>query len=222
MPFLVHVIHLLYATLSFSTMNKRELHYYWRHIRKVKTWYLIVALIISIGLSAWALRQNSLKMAQKVEAVIAADEANAGIDNALRDLGNFVTHHMNAALPNNQPIELEKSYERAVQKVYEDAQVTANGSIYKSAQAVCENPNVILAERARCIQEYVTKNTTPGKEPAPIEFPPKEKFSYNFISPTLSFDLAGWSVLSTVVLLFAIISRALAEKIVQKRLKDYQ
>jgi len=203
-------------------MNKRELHYYWRHIRKVKTWYLIVALLVSIGLSAWALRQNSFKMAQKVEAVISADEANAGIDSALRDLGNFVTHHMNATLPNNQPIELEKSYERAVQKVYDEAQVTANGSIYKSAQTICENPNIILAERARCIQDYVTNHATPGKEPAPIEFPPKEKFTYDFISPTLSFDLAGWSVLSTAILLFVIIGRAFAEKIVLNRLKDYQ
>ena len=100
-------------------MNKRKIHHYWTKVRGIKIWQLILLALFFGWLSVYSLRQNSLKLEPKIEAVIVADKENQGIEDAVNDLGDYVTHHMNADLP--RPIQLEHSYNRAVEKAYDNA-----------------------------------------------------------------------------------------------------
>lgn len=173
-------------------MNKRALHHFYRYFHQVKAWHLGLTLIILASLSVWELRNNSQRLEPLVAAVVEADRQNGDVDTALRKLGNYVTNHMNTQL--DEPIQLAYSYDRATEEVLKKAQATADGEIYKRAQASCENPNVLLSVRALCIQDYVLKHAPPGREPVEIKFPDKAVYTFNFVSPRWSPDLAGWLV----------------------------
>lgn len=198
-------------------MNKRRLHHYWRTIEQIKTWHLAGLLIALFCLSVWALRQNSLGLEPYILTVVAADKQNAGIDEALRDLGNYVTNHMNTGL--SEPIQLAYSYDRAAQAIINKAKATADGGIYKKAQAVCEDPSVLLSVRAACIQDYVLNNAKPGQEPAALQFPDKALFTYTFASPAWSPDLAGWSLVAMSLTGAAVFGRVMAGKLIEQTLR---
>ena len=172
-------------------MNKRALNHFYRNFHKLKAWHLALAFLVLSTLTVWELRNNSQRLEPLVAPVVAADEQSADIDTALRNLGNYVTNHMNTQL--DEPIQLAFSYDRAVQAELAKAQASASdGEIYKKAQTACENPNVVLSVRALCIQDYVLNNAPPGQNPAEIKFPDKALYTYNFVSPRWSPDLAGW------------------------------
>ena len=201
-------------------MNKRKLHHYWNIIEQIKTWHLAIFLLILFTLSVWAVRNNSQNLEPYINRVVAADKADEGIDAALRDLGNYIAGHMNTQL--NEPIQLAYSYDRAAQKIIENAQATANGSIYRQAQKVCEDPNVLLSVRAACVQDYVLENAPPGQTPEALEFPDKALFTYSFVSPVWSPDLAGWLLVAMSLTGAAIFGRIMAGKLVRQTLKRHQ
>ena len=202
-----------------TNVDKRKLHHYWRIAEHVKTWHLLILLVVFFVASVWAVRNNSQNLEPYILRVVAADKADEGIDEALRDLGNYITHHMNTTL--NEPIQLAYSYNRAAQEEIDKAKVTSNGGIYKKAQAVCEDPNVLLSVRAACIQDYVLKNAKPGQTPEKIEFPDKALFTYSFTSPAWSPDLAGWLLVAMSVTGAAVFGRIMAGKLVESNLKRH-
>ena len=201
-------------------MNKRKLHYYWRLVEQIKTWHLVVLLVVLFASSVWALRSNSRNLEPYINRVVAADKADKGIDKALRGLGNYIAGHMNTQL--NEPIQLAYSYNRAAQEIIENAQATADGNIYRQAQGVCEDPNVLLSVRAACVQDYVLENAPPGQTPEALEFPDKALFTYSFVSPTWSTDLAGWLLVAMSVTGAAVFGRIMAGKLVRQTLKRHQ
>lgn len=201
-------------------MNKRKLHHYWRYVRNIKTWQLIIIFIIFAVASVWALRQNSLGLEPRLQRVIAADERGEGTDEALRSIGNYITNHMNTGL--ESPIYLAETYNRAVEKVLEKAQATANGEIYRRAQAACEDPSVLLSVRASCVQDYVVEHAPPGQTAQPVEFPDQSLYTYNFAPPLWSPDPAGWLVLLTFLLGLALTARFIAGRWVERTLKQHQ
>lgn len=200
-------------------MNKRRLHHYWRYARNIKTWQLLIIFLMFLGASVWALRQNSLGLEPRLQRVIVADERGEGIDEALRELGNYVTNHMNTQL--ERPVELAESYNRAVEETLERAQATSNGEIYRRAQAACEDPNVLLSVRASCVQQYVIDNAPPGQEAEEVEFPDKALFTHEFVSPAWSADPAGFLVLLTVFLGLVLIARYIGGKWAEKTLREH-
>ena len=105
-------------------------------LQRVKTWQLIIVLIIVGFVAATFLRLNSIGMVQRRDAVITADKEgnNDAIINRLYDLQQFVSAHMNTDL--GRGVYLEHSYNRDLQdwqqNQYGDA--NPNGNIYKKAQ----------------------------------------------------------------------------------------
>lgn len=171
-------------------------------IEKIRIWQLLILLVILGSMSAWALRQNNLEMLILRDKVVAADIETGDIAKIapyIEDLGSYVLGHMNASL--GAPLELPGTYNIAVEEARKKVEQsgTANSAVYASAQTVCEQPNVLLTVRAQCIQDYVTTNAVPGTDVEELVFPPKELFSYSFISPLWSADFAGLSVLATAV-----------------------
>lgn len=186
---------------------------------KISWWHFGIAFLIMLGLSAYLLRQNNLKMLELRDKVVEIDQESGDIkkiEPALADLRDYVLTHMNASLP--APLELPGSFNVAVEQARRRAEASgsANSSIYAKAQAECENVNVPLSVRAQCIQNYVLSNAKPGEEPTGLDLPPKEQFVYNFVSPRISFDLAGISVLATSALLIATLTTLFLQVIFPK------
>lgn len=202
-------------------MNKRKVNHYWNKVKGVKTWQLVLLAIFFSWLSIYSLRQNSLNIEPKIEAVVIADKENAGIEEAINDLGDYVTHHMNADLP--RPIQLEHSYNRAVERAYDKALTDLrSGSLLDEAKQVCAQLGVIVSAGPQCIQDYLDKNWNPDRGSLVVEYPDTALFTYQFAAPRWSPDIAGWSMLIAIVLVVMIISRIIAQVSVRRILKNHQ
>ncbi len=179
-------------------------------LEQVKLWQLMLAFVVSLPISAWLLRQNNLEMIELREAVILADEATGDIEQvepALIDLQNYVTSHMNTDL--GQPLELPGVYNRAVKQIQNNLKSDTVKRAYRQAELQCSRPSIPISNQAQCIQDYVISRGGPAAQS--LVFPPKERFSYSFISPRWSLDLAGLSVLISALLGLAIIGQLLLE-----------
>lgn len=162
-------------------------------------WQLLTLFVISLFLSAYLLRQNNLMMVELREKVVNIDEGSNGniekIEPALQELKDYVTSHMNTTM--QSPVQLQYRYNKVVDEIIAENEEKATAyrqSVYKKAEANCTA--VLQSIRVPCIQEYISSR--PGVEP--LELPPVEQFSYEFTSPVLSFDLAGLSVVVSVLL----------------------
>lgn len=178
-------------------------------MQRVKTWQLVVLLIIASFVAATFLRLNNIGMIERRDAVYAADEAgnsDATIDR-LYDLQRYVAAHMNTSL--GAGIYLEASYNRDKQILLDRASADSNpnGNIYKKAQDVCR------PQFSRYSAAYVACTTSElAKYPAASELNeevklPQDLYRHAFISPIWSPDFAGWSVLVCVALALMIVIR---------------
>jgi hypothetical protein len=191
-------------------MDKKYLHHVWTRIRPIKVRYLLVPFLISAGLCVVALRDNNLRMVELRQEVYAADEANGDVEGALQKLRTHVYSHMNTNLSSGSgvypPIQLKYTYQRLQQA--EKQRVTQDSAqIYTDAQIYCEqqNPGGFSGRgRIPCIEEYVSAHTV--KETSI----PDAMYKFNFVSPRWSPDLAGYSLLASMLLLAALILRILA------------
>jgi hypothetical protein len=174
--------------------------------------------VSGVGVSILALRDNNLKMIDLYKKVEAADVSGVGTYDHLKDLQVFVANHMNATPPklgSNPGIQLVKTYERA--KQVESSRVTAERArVYNEAIDFCEValPKSLLSQRAQCI---IDRN---GSQIVTEHQIVSDLYRYDFISPTWSPDLAGWSVLISaaliVILLLQIVARLISRVIFTK------
>lgn len=172
-------------------------------LQAVKPSYVLIAAAVSCLVCIGALRSNNLHMVKLREAVYAADKNNSDVSGALTELQHYVTSHMNTDLTPGRnavypPIQLKYTYERLQAA---NAGSASNAQVYSDAQAHCESLNTTDfsgRNRVPCIQEYV--KTHGGTVPPAV---PDSLYKFDFISPTWSPDLAGWSAISTVGLLLA-------------------
>lgn len=181
----------------------------WR-LQKVKTWQLIILLVLMSFVAATFLRLNNIGMVQRRTAVLAADEAGDSeiIQNRLYDLQRYVSDHMNTDL--DKGVYLETSYKKAVQAAYETASNdnNPNGNIYKKAQQVCAPQFTHWSmEYIRCTTGELAKYPAASNLVGAIKLPNVNTYKYDFVSPLWSADFAGWSVLICVVILLMIFVR---------------
>jgi len=187
-------------------MDKRYWHFIWTtYIRPVRVWYLLVLLAICGVTSVAALRNNNITMGRLREAVYTADKNNDHVVESLQKLQLYVNTHMNTSLTAGSsvypPIQLKYTYDRLQEAAAEQANIS-NSQIYTDAQKYCEDQNSTDfsgRNRVPCIEKYITDHG--GKPAAKI---PDSLYKFNFTSPTWSPDLAGWSLVATV--LFAIVA----------------
>lgn len=168
-----------------------------------------------------ALRSNNQTMIQLREAVYQADESGGDIDKALYRLREYVHGHMNTNLSSGgnaikPPIQLKHTYERLV--AAENSRTdSVNSQIYTDAQAYCERlyPGSFSGgPRVPCIQEYVSRQ---GAKPNQI---PASLYQFDFVSPSWSPDLAGWSLLATIIFFTAFVISYGANLIVKNKIRS--
>ena len=180
-------------------MNKRHLHHYWRKFRVLKPWYFLLVATIFGVISIVALRGNYQHMTVLRDTVYSADKDNGDVAKALNELRSYVYTHMNTNLATSDgvypPIQLKYTYDRLV--TAESARVAAaNTQLYTQAQAYCQQQNSTDfsgRNRVPCISQYVSSH---GAKPQAV---PDALYKFNFASPRWSPDLAGWSIVITLV-----------------------
>lgn len=179
----------------------------------------IAALIILCGtVSIIALRNNYSKMTELRQAVIVADQNNGDVEKALQELRKHVYSHMNTNLSSGanaikQPIQLKSRYERLM--AGQQAAIKAqNDKVARDGEVVCAQrfpAGGFNAPRVACVQDYVAVNAVKGSAVA------EDLYKFNFVSPSWTPDLAGMSLLATIVLLLIFII-GLGIKIIKRRL----
>lgn len=190
-------------------MNKRHVHHVLKQIKRVSAWYFVAAIVITAGVAIYSLRQNNLNAIALRDEVLKVDKENGDVEKSLRDLREYVYSHMNTELssPNGAypPVQLKYRYERLM-----DAQKAAeptNGTLATQAQSYCESqiPTGRSLNRIECIENYMTTHGTTSSKPIPDSL-----YKFDFASPTWSPDLAGWSIVLLVFLVFLVIVRSLS------------
>lgn len=195
-----------------------------KNLQRVKTWQLIILLIIVGFVAATFLRLNSIGMVQRREAVINADKEGNEEDiiTRLYDLQRYVAAHMNTDL--GRGVYLEQSYSRDLQAWQENqyGDANPNGNIYKKAQEVCA-PQFSRYSYAylQCTTNELAKYPAAADPATDTSKPRQEAYIHAFSAPIWSPDFAGWSVLAFGVILLLIVIRMVSLGVLQLMLRSH-
>lgn len=195
-----------------------------KDLQRVKTWQLIVLLIIASFIAATFLRLNNIGMVERREAVISADEA--GDDDVttqrLYDLQRYVTSHMNTDL--GQGVPLEASYKRDTRAIIDAAAEDSNpnGNIYKKARNVCDPQfGAYSAAYQQCFLREIEKYPAADELAGAVKLPPVASYIHSYASPVWSPDFAGWSLVVCAVIVLLIIARLVSLGILKLMLRHH-
>ena len=185
-----------------------------------KIW--LALFIVSAIICVLALRHNNEQMVKLRNAVYAADKNNGNINAALNKLRDYVTAHMNTDLSsgNNNikpPIQLTYTYNRLREAQLNQIQ-TNNQQLYTQAQNYCQAQpgasGLLINGTVPCVQNYLANH---GTQADSINIP-AGLYEFDFVSPKWSPDLAGWSLLASVIFLIGFILRFGFDRLAAKRL----
>ncbi|HEX8182854.1 MAG TPA: hypothetical protein VF575_04620 [Candidatus Saccharimonadales bacterium] len=198
-------------------MTKHKATAYIGTLKAAKPVYFLTAAAISSIVCINGLRTNNLTMVTLRSDVYQADKDNGDVRGALTELQQYVTSHMNTDLTPGRnavypPIQLKYTYERL--QAANNSQLS-NEQIYNDAQKHCEGLNSTDfsgRNRVPCIQEYVS--THGANAPKTI---PDSLYKYDFVSPSWSPDVAGWSLLATITLLVTSVALWVARRLFIRR-----
>lgn len=204
-------------------VDKKQVRRRISQLQRIKTWQLIILLILASFVSATFLRLNNIGMVERRDAVYTADNAGDDkiIQSRLYDLQRHISAHMNTGMDNG--VTLAATYNRDNQELLKKASndTNSNGNIYKQVQEICA-PKFSYWSQAyvQCVTDEL------GKYPAGHDLInsvklPAEPYTHNFISPLWSPDFAGWSVLVCVVILIMIIARFIGVVILRILLRSH-
>lgn len=193
--------------------DKRQVQRSIKQLQRIKTWQLVILLILACFVAATFLRLNNIGMVERRAAVLSSDDAgDSGTTiNRLYDLQRYVSAHMNTNM--NGGVYLEKSYKKDTQAAYDNAAKDSNpnGNIYKKAQEVCA-PQFTRYSYAylQCTTGELAKYPAASDLLDSVKLPRADSYRHVFYSPAWSPDFAGWSVLVCLVLAIMVIVRLVA------------
>jgi hypothetical protein len=190
-------------------------------VRHVPYWVFLILFVCSAAVSVSALRHNNQQMIKLRNAVYAADKSGSDLNTALNNLRKYVYGHMNTDLAGGgnaikPPIQLKYTYERLLAS---SSQSANNSGLYTEAENYCQAripASVSISGRGRisCVQDYILSHG--GNKAAAV---PVALYEYDFVSPSWSPDLAGWSLVVTVLLLVISAGSFLVDRLVNAKLK---
>jgi hypothetical protein len=181
-------------------MNTNELKQKSKHLVNTKMGILVSLAIVSSVVSVAALRANNEHMVKLRNEVFVADKNDVNVTGTLQNLQAYVTTHMNTNLNGGNgsvypPIQLKYTYQRLLDN--ESSQAAAsNSSLYTDAQNYCQQavPTGFSGRyRVPCIEQYVESHDTS------LATVSTSLYEFDFVSPSWSPDLAGWSLAVAVI-----------------------
>lgn len=203
--------------------DKRQVRKSIRRLQRVKTWQLLILLVLVVFVAATFLRLNNIGMDQRRAAVLVSDRSGdeTAIQSRLYDLQRYAVTHMNA---DTGAFYLENEYRREVQRRVDQAKNYANpnGNIYAKAEAVCKPQFTVWSEAyVQCFADQLAKYP-PSPNPAEnVTLPDVNLYRYSYESPLWTSDFAGWSAGVCGVILLMIVIRLAGVGILRLLLKRH-
>jgi hypothetical protein len=159
-----------------------------------------ILFFVSMCVFIYSLRSNYSKMVGLRNALYSADQNNGDVKKALTNLRDYVTTHMNTDLTSGSnsvypPIQLEYTYQRLVQSQL-GAQ-SNNTQLYTDAENFCQTqiPSGFSGRyRIPCVENYINTHSL-----TKINIDPS-LYEFAFSTPSFSYDLAGLSMITTIIL----------------------
>ena len=203
--------------------DKRQVKKSIKQLQRIKTWQLVIVLILTGLVSATFLRLNNVGMVERRAAVLTGDTLGNtdDIQNRLYDLQRYVSEHINA---NTGAIYLEHQYKRDSKKIIDAAGNTTNqnGNIYKKASDTCDRQFTIYSQAyLQCFLSELRKYPDSGNAPTTVALPPTELYRHEFVSPLWSPDFAGWSLVINGLIVLMIIARLVSLAVLKILLKRH-
>ena len=202
--------------------DKRSIRHSIKQLRTVKTWQLLIVLILLSFIAATFLRMNNTGMIARRDAVIAADkvgDVNA-ISARIRELQIYSSSHMNTE---SGVFYLQEQYNRDVQQAITVAAnaSTAGADANAQAEAIC-HPQYSGWSTAymTCFLGELAKFPTSDKLPEPV-LPNSSLYRYSFASPLWSPDFAGWTIVGCLLIIIFTVARLLGLVILRIALRHH-
>jgi len=192
-------------------------------LQRVKTWQLLLLLILFGFVAATFLRLNNIGMIQRRDAVLAADKSGeeSVIQSRLYDLQRFASAHMNSA---TGPFYLEQQYKRDAQAAVDAAKNddNPNGNINAKAEAVCKPQYTVWSPAyVQCFADELAKYP-PSPDPTKnVTLPDTNLYRFDFATPLWSPDFAGFSVLICLLIVIMILARLLSLAVLRLLVKRH-
>lgn len=208
--------------------NKRQVRKSIKQLQRIKTWQLVVLLLLTGLVAATFLRLNNIGMVERRSAVLAADKhGNVDeIQNRLYDLQRYVNDHMNT---DTGRIPLDDQYSRDSKKAKTAAENngdgSSNGNVYKKAANVCDPIGITQGWRwpdpryISCVDKELSKYPAAAGPAKSIHLPDVNLYYHSFISPVWSPDFAGWSLVVCGLISLMILGRLIGLAILKVLLK---
>lgn len=201
--------------------DNRQIRKTVKDLQRVKTWQLLVLLLLMSFIAATFLRLNNIGMSERRDAVMVADKAGDSFttQNRLFDLQRYVIQHLNT---DTGPFYLEGQYRRDAQTIVDIAK--ENNSSGTNINVLAENtckPRYTVWSPAyvQCFADELAKYP-PSPDPVEnVTLPSTELYRYSFIGPRWSPDFAGWSLAVCALILTLIIVRFASLLVLQLLLK---
>jgi hypothetical protein len=207
--------------------DKRQVRRSIKQLQRIKTWQLLVLLLIMCFVAATFLRLNNIGMAERRQAVLSADKSttepfdSAIVQNRLYDLQRYTAAHMNT---DTGPFYLEGQYRRDGQKIIDQAKASNNSgvNINAEAEAVCKPRfNDWSPAYVQCFADELAKYPPSADPVQNVSLPSTDLYRYSFAAPIWSPDFAGWSVLICIGIIVMIIARLLSLAILRMLLNRH-
>ena len=196
--------------------KRRRVREWLKRLGRVKTWQLLLILLIFVLLTAIFLRLNNLNAVDLQTALKQADKTGdlAKIDTAAKNLQHYVAHHMNTSLPATP---LQTLYDQAAQAAIDSAKPPEiDGSKYQQATDACmpQLRNYGYRAWANCVAQAVGVSNVTSLD-TKVSEPDPSAYYIQYAPVRWSFDAAGISLLICLILMFAIILRLVASVILR-------
>jgi len=180
-------------------------------LQRVRTWQLVLILVVLALITATFLRLNNIGMIERRTAVFSADKTGdqETIRARLFDLQRYTAGHMNA---DSGTIYLEAQYRRDTQAAIEAASARDSGNnINQKADQACKAQFGGYSQAyVQCFASELAKYPAGANEPDKANLPNPALYRHDFSSPAWSPDFAGFSLLICVLLTIVIVARLLA------------
>lgn len=189
-----------------------------RIVQRVKTWQLVIILLLMLFVAATFLRLNNVGMAQRRDAAVGATDPGDARER-LYDLQKYTISHMNA---DTGIFYLQGLYNRDAKVITDQIQqlTGSSASVNARADAICKPLSTGYSKEYQdCMIREITKD---GQVVDPLsmpKYPDGSLYRYSFVSPVLTFDFAGVTVLICFVIIGVIIARAISLAVLKILLK---
>ena len=202
--------------------DKRRIKQGIHWLQHIKTWQLLLVLVVMLLVAATFLRLNNIGMVERRTAVINADkQGDSEITKArLFDLQRYSTAHMNA---DSGIVYLAEQYQRDTQAVIAAASVNNSAdNINTKADAACKAQFAGYSQAyVQCFAAELAKYPSGSNAPDKAVLPNPALYSHSFSSPLWSPDFAGFTLIICVGITVVIIARLLSLLLLRAMLRRH-